>query len=370
MLISKLRVYLFLISLGFLGACSEESGTQVSGDFDRVAMLGNIANNIIRPSYADLQTKANNLLNATDAFVLDANAATLQAAQTAWTETYQSWQKATPFNFGPGGTASDRPLGTLRQTIGIFPVNTTQIEENITNLVTDLNTRFASEKGFLAVEYMLFEKQGANSVLDVYAGDASARFAYLQALVTEIRDEIEATNTGWTSYEATFLSNGGTDFGSGTSQLYNAFVESYEELKNFKVGLPAGQRPEQTSTEPTRVEAFYSGISLGLIKEHFNTIEDIWLGQSETAGDAIGFEEYLMAVEGGPALVESTRTQITAARNALNNIPDGELSEIIQNSPETVIQAHTELQKLTRFFKSDMSSLLGLSITFNSGDGD
>jgi uncharacterized protein len=42
---------------------------------------------------------------------------------------------------------------------------------------------------------------------------------------------------------------------------------------------------------------------------------------------------------------------------------------VAQNHP-TVDALHTELQKHTRFFKSDMSSLLGIAITFSSGDGD
>jgi hypothetical protein len=32
--------------------------------------------------------------------------------------------------------------------------------------------------------------------------------------------------------------------------------------------------------------------------------------------------------------------------------------------------AFDELQRLTRFLKSELSSLLGISITYSSGDGD
>jgi hypothetical protein len=42
----------------------------------------------------------------------------------------------------------------------------------------------------------------------------------------------------------------------------------------------------------------------------------------------------------------------------------------VQSAPTAATNFHTELQKHTRFFKSDMSSLLGLAITFSSGDGD
>jgi hypothetical protein len=42
----------------------------------------------------------------------------------------------------------------------------------------------------------------------------------------------------------------------------------------------------------------------------------------------------------------------------------------IQTSPQALIDIHTELQKNTKNFKSEMSSLLGIAITYASGDGD
>jgi hypothetical protein len=46
------------------------------------------------------------------------------------------------------------------------------------------------------------------------------------------------------------------------------------------------------------------------------------------------------------------------------------MSELIRSNPQALVALHTEMQKLTRFIKSEMSSLLGISITYSSGDGD
>ena len=46
------------------------------------------------------------------------------------------------------------------------------------------------------------------------------------------------------------------------------------------------------------------------------------------------------------------------------------LSELVVNDPAKAEAIFTELQKMTRFIKGDMSSILGIAITYSSGDGD
>jgi hypothetical protein len=76
-------------------------------------------------------------------------------------------------------------------------------------------------------------------------------------------------------------------------------------------------------------------------------------------------------VQGGQALVSSTLKQIETIKSTFKKIPTSpELASLIQSDNALLKELHTELQKNTRFFKSDMSSLLGIAITFASGDGD
>jgi predicted lipoprotein len=58
-------------------------------------------------------------------------------------------------------------------------------------------------------------------------------------------------------------------------------------------------------------------------------------------------------------------------KQRLNALPiDARLSDLIVTNFQLVDALHTELQRHTRFFKSEMASLLSLTITFSSGDGD
>jgi hypothetical protein len=70
-------------------------------------------------------------------------------------------------------------------------------------------------------------------------------------------------------------------------------------------------------------------------------------------------------------LVTATEAQWLQVKIALSLVPSNlPLSQLMQAGDLNVDALHTELQKQTRFFKSDMSSLLGIAVTFSSGDGD
>ncbi|MEO1653856.1 MAG: imelysin family protein, partial [Bacteroidota bacterium] len=332
-------------------------------------LLSNFEANLIRPAFNQLNAEVETLAAEAVDFVDNSSAENLQALQEAWIQAFTSWQAVSAYNFGPG----DRTLGDLNQVIGTFPVNTAAIEQAIIDQDFSLDNFQLDVRGFLAIEYLIFNSGDNQPILNNFniKANSTSRKQYLLALINHVEGEVDDVTTAWNSFGATFLSQDGTDVGSSVSLLYNDFVASYEQIKNFKVGLPAGKRPGQTTTSPEKVEAFFSGQSISFLKAHFNTIVNIWQGIGQDGQDGVGFREYLLSVEGGAELVESTELQIEVINSMLNALPENTpLSQLIESNPDQVDQLHTELQRHTRFFKSDMSSLLGLSITFNSGDGD
>jgi predicted lipoprotein len=358
---------LLLALLIGVAAC-EEGETPIQNSFDRGEMLENMAQNLIIPAYTDLQTRVGALGSSAESFTQNPTMNALQALQAAWQAAYSSWQYANAYNFGPAGEAGVRR--SLLEEVGTFPVSGEKIEAAIAGS-PNFNDFNRDARGFLAVEYLIF---GTNeSEADLVAAFASQnRKDFLLGAVADIDRRIAEVLSAWNGgYASEFTQNRGTDVGSSTSMLYNEFVKSFESAKNFKLGLPLGRRPGQTQAEPQLVEAWYSGTSTTMLKEHLQAIERIWQGRGGQGQNGPGFREYLESVEGGPALIEATEAQMTAVRAALEALPDSPpLSEQIQLSPESADRLHTELQKQTRFYKSDMSSLLGISITFSSGDGD
>lgn len=342
-------------------SCSDSGGDNTP-DFDRTGLLENMADHLIIPAYNDLNEANIQLQGAISVFINAPESGSLSDARTAWTLAYQAWQHANAYNFGPAGAEGLQK--TLVEEIGTFPVNAEKIEDAAASGEYSLTGSNRDSRGYLTVEYLLF---GADES-EVVAGFASAgRKDFLQAVVDDIVARVDAVLSAWQSgYRDDFVANDGTDAGSSISMFYNEFVRSYETIKNYKLGLPLGLQAGQTSTEPTLVEAYYSGRSVRMLKQHVLATEEIWRG-----GSGIGFDDYLQHVTGGDALIQSTNQQLTVINSAMDELPESPpLSQQVESAPAPATALHTELQKNTRYFKSDLSSLLGIAITFSSGDGD
>jgi hypothetical protein len=368
-----LRFPTFLTAITLCAACFSSCDRGHNGPtdfFDRGAFLQNMADNLIRPAYNDLSAKTSDLYAAVLAFNATPTAENLVLVQTAWKEAYFQWQYANAYNFGPA--AEEGLQKSLFEEIGTFPVSVSKIEANVSAGVWNLTDSNRDARGFLSVEYLIFGSAAtADDIVSAFAGSEN-RKAYLLGVVGGLRGKVDIAAAAWNgAYYTEFISNKGTDVGSSTSHLYNEFIRSFESVKNFKLGLPLGKRPGQTQTEPQLVEAYYSGLSLECLQKHLAAIENIWYGKSKSGSDGIGFREYLEKVEGGPALITSTETQLAALHTALAAVPNTPaLSEQVISGSTPLENLYTEIQKLTRYFKSDLSSLLGIAITFSSGDGD
>jgi uncharacterized protein len=360
--------YFSIISLSFLlfisvTACrSGEGGTNID-EFDRKAMLNDYASKVIVPAYQELLSSAEGLKVAKNDFMVSNSQLDLERIQAQWVSTLLAWQYASAFNFGPAGEQALRK--GLIEEIATFPVDTTTLEAYIDVNDLSLNNFDRDTRGLYAIEYLLYNNDNGE------LRQSDIRRNYLNAIINQLVERILLIRNQWiTTYPAEFVANDGTDAGSSTSLLYNEFVRSFESIKNFKLGLPLGKRPGQTAPAPELAEAYYSGQTFPALFVHINAINDLYYGRSRTES-GIGLRDYLKSVVGGPELIAQSDAQWEKVTAALNAIPtDRPLTELIQTDYVLLENLHTELQKQTRFFKSDMSSLLGIAITYSSGDGD
>jgi hypothetical protein len=353
-----MQKYLFLIAFPLLiSAC--EKGQNIEDSFNRKEMLQEVAQQLIKPAFTLLKSKTDSLVSVTQTFTQNSTSDNLVKLQQLWERSYLAYLSACAYNFGQAGEEGTRKA--LVEEVATFPVSTTKIESAITNNNANFNDFNRDARGLLTLEYLIFDLSG-NQTTILNNFQSTNRKTFLTNLVANIKIRVDAVVSGWEgNYLQEFINNDGTSAGSSTSLLYNEFVKSFEALKNFKVALPLGKRAGQTQTEPTKVEAYYSGTSIKMLKAHFATLEAIWRK----------FIPYLQSVEGGNGLIASTEAQLTLTKNALNTAPETlPFATQIQNAPTSFDTLHTELQKMTRFFKSDMSSVLGIAITYSSGDGD
>lgn len=369
MLQKRYLLSIFLASflvVTFVAACSSANEDPVPPvPFDRKAMLQNYADNLIRPAFREVQTDVNALSSLVGIFMKAPTAANLTAMQTAWLKAQRSFEAANAYNFGPAGEAGSRMR--LVQEIGTFPVNTLTIEKSIAQGLANTNDANYDARGLLAIEYMLFDKNGNNARI-LEGLETASRMVYLNKLVTNVKVRVDEVVKAWDEYATAFVNNDGTAAGSSTSELYNEFIRSYGNLKNYKIGLPLGARAGQTAPQPELAEGFYSGQSLAMAQAHFLALENIWHGRTATA-DGPGFREYLASAAGGPELVKTIETQLTTIRKAFEAMSDSpSLTKQIQAKKPSVETLYSELQKNSGLFKNNMSSLLGIALTFNDGE--
>lgn len=363
-----------ILALFFLAAlisCKDDDESGNGGEspppeatFDRSVFLEDMATQLIIPNFEALENSTDSLALATENFTTDATEENLAVLREAWVEAVTDYQHCSAFGFGPG----DLTLGPFASVLGVFPVDEFEVEQNINDENFDLSTTFSRDiRGFYTVEYLIYGNGETDAEL-ISAFDQE-RKDYLTSIVDELDETFMSIVDEWnTSYLNEFISDDGTSSGSPTSLMYNEFVKDYENMKNFKVELPAGLTAGQETVDPTLVEAYYSGISTDLIEQNFENSKNIWYGRTRDGEDIEGFQEYLDSVEGGPDLIVTTIAAIARIDDAIAAVPEGKLSDHVET--DEVETLRNELQDNTANFKSSMSSLLGISITFNSGDGD
>ena len=198
------------------------------------------------------------------------------------------------------------------------------------------------------------------------------RLAYLEGALGAIKNRIQSVSNDWNgAYATEFIQNNGTDVGSSTTQLFNEWARSFETIKDLKLATPMGIDAGQYGVKPESVEAFYRKQSAAFLRHHFDAIVELWYGQIAGTEDQIGWDDYLRSVEGGSDLAAATETQIQAVYSAFSKLPnDRSLQELIAEEDTNVAAVHLQIQELSRFFKTDLSSLLGLAVTFSTTDGD
>ncbi len=359
----KLLSFSLVVLLAGLVSCNSDTGSPAGAGFNRTAMLGYYADYHILPAMDTVANNSEALYQAVFALTAAPSAENLNSARQQWLKTYLSWQSASAFTLGPTGEQGLRRR--LSEEVGTFPVSEAKIQQYSLAGDTSFTNFDRDSRGLFALEYFLWA--GDDQVVLARLNQAQ-QAAYFRAATRRLRDDLRAARTGWQQFRDDFVRSNGTSAGSSTTQLYNEFLLAYEGLKNFKVGLPMGLRVGQTQPEPTKVEAYYSGYSLMGLAQQLNALESFWRGDRQAAGP--GFKHYLQSVVGGEALVAQTEYQLGIIRQKLEACGSGRLDSLVQIQSPLVLDLHTELQRNTRFFKSDMSSLLGLTITFSSGDGD
>ncbi|WP_445665257.1 imelysin family protein [Fodinibius sp. AD559] len=355
--------FIVTLLLIFIGACSSTSSDEQS-NFNRAAMLENYGNNIILPAFESLQTSVNDFQVAAQDFETERTLENLATLQKALKNTRLAWQDVSPFRFGPSESITS---------LNTYPIDTEKISDRVSSGKYSFGTiGSANAEGLPALGYLLHGVgQTDEEILSMYTIDADAenRLNYLLDNIAFIKDKVDTATEDWKSsggdYIGMFLSeeNAGTDVGSSLGMLINSYVKHYERfLRDGKIGIPAGVRSAGTP-RPVAVEAYYGGYSTELAVANLKQIEKTFTG-----GNGRGLDDYLEALNAGD-LSNEIQTQMDEAQSALEGLNDP-LSQQIEENNDPVLSTFEEMQQVVTLIKADMTSILGITITYQDNDGD
>ncbi|GAB3963800.1 imelysin family protein [Spirosoma terrae] len=342
---------------------------------DRKAMLTNIADNIILPSYANFKGKLDAMLTKADAFTAKPDKTTLADFRQAWIDAYTEWQKVELFDVGPG------EKHTIRNFFNIYPTNVTGIEDYIAAGSGTFETPLSySRQGFPALDYLL---NGLGTTDDAIlaryttATDAAKRIAYLKRLTGQMNTIFTAVYGEWTGgYRDTFINCTSLDAGCSTSKLVNGYVLHYERyIRSGKIGIPSGAMTNGTANPETIESLYKKDLSLTLAKVAHQAVVDFFNGKSvKTGQEGPGLKTYLNSLGAkdsrtGSSLSDIINQQFTTSANQLNALKPV-LYDDIKTNNTAVVQVYNEMQKAVRMLKVDMTTAMSITITYTDNDGD
>jgi predicted lipoprotein len=216
-----------LLVVATMCACTHKKGDEspsLDHELDRKAVLVNIADEIIMPSYNQFAPALDTLVNRADLFAATPNETTLDSLRAAWASAYIGWQKVELFDVGP---ANDQQL---RIYFNIYPIDTARIEERINSGGTDLSLTLGPDNqvkfilGFPSLDYLLYGYGDTQQILAKYttADDASKRIVFLKGVVSKMKSMFAGVHNTWKSgYRDSFVSSTDVKVGSPFALFIN-----------------------------------------------------------------------------------------------------------------------------------------------------
>lgn len=356
------------VFLMFIGACETKRPNKQTDNFDKKSLLTNIGTNLIVPGYDSLVLETDSLVARASVFIASADANALTQLRAQVLKSWERFELVSAFEMGP----ADADI--LRASVNTFPCDTAQIMSKIKAGDYDLSAAADIDaKGFPALDFLLFEiGNDTKNTLHRFntASYAANAKQYLQKVITEIASRCSKIKNAWKTtgdnYLKTFSENTSSSVGGSLGMLVNQFCFDIEILKNAAIGIPAGKK-SLGLMYPEKCEAYYSAHSLTLAKLHLKQLEQIYTG-----GNGTGFDDYLHHLQskyGQEMLYDVIAKKFTSARDKLNAVPET-LAQSVNTHTTEVDAVYNELQQLVVLLKVDMTSALGVQITYQDNDGD
>jgi predicted lipoprotein len=178
---------------------SSQSGEPLPGP--RRAMLHDLTDVVILPTYAALVSETSGLARAGAALRDAPDAETLAAMRAAWRAARHPWKQSEAFRFGPSESLQLR----IRTKLDWWPPNEERIEEEIAGSAV-LTAEYidglgVNKRGFAALEYLLFDAIGdPDTVLATLTGaTGQRRRQFIAAVAADMAVQSQRLFDAWSA---------------------------------------------------------------------------------------------------------------------------------------------------------------------------
>lgn len=317
------------------GSSDSDTTSSSSADFNIPAMLTDIADKVIIPNYESLASAAtafaadtSSLATYCGAIGSADEASALAAAQTEWLDVMAKIQLTEPHAVGPAGANDD----TLRNRVLSYAnvdLNSCGLDQSVAQQSSadfDLSTRSSNQRGFSAIEYLLYNTTLTHSCAPQISATSgwndltettqkTQRCTYAQSLATDVADAATTIANEWSAtggdYRATFVAeeSAGTSLQALTDVV---IIHMDKEAKDRKVGIPTGVKAECSAYScADLIESPYSETSLTNIRNNLVGFREIFNG-----GNGVGFDDLINDAD----FADITSSVQTKIADAIENI--------------------------------------------------
>ena len=373
-----LKIFITTSLISFSISCSENENqqTSTSDNYDRSALLTNVVDNIIIPAHQKFQQELNLFVVQLDQFNLNRDIENLENLQLQFIEAYKYWQHIEMFNIGYAEEIY------YASKMNIYPTNVSRINDNINgaNFDLDNNPNQYSAQGFPAIDYLLFGLGQNNSeIINIYLENQNDNptLVYLSLLATKMHNNTADVLDYWINNRQEFINSTDNSASSSLNMLANDFVYYYEKgFRANKIGIPAGV---WSGLLPQNVEAFYKkDISKILAKEALTACTKFFNGthfNGQFSGD--GFYDYLAYLDDTNyssssmfiGLNDDIVSSFSNTEEKINLLDDNFINQIESNNMQ-MLEAYDAIQYGVVRLKTNMLSILGISVDYYDADGD
>ncbi len=371
-----------------------DGGAVPEPEFDLVAMITQMTDAIIIPNYDELAISTSDFAAESASLALYCDAigtadeeSSLDNAQDAWRQVMADIQTTEMHAIGPaqenGGTLRNRILSYASGNLSTCGVDQSAILA--ANADFSISTRALNQRGFGAVEYLLFNDNlghtCAPQVPETQTWDdlteterKSMRCSLAKLISTDVASAAGDLADQWTGYRAAFVDEAGA---GDTLQLLTDGLFALDKLvKDQKLGIPTGINDACSSLAcPNTVESSYSENSLTNIRNNLLAFSTLFTG-----GEGLGFDDHISAegfeevsarfvenVDEAVAIIDASTTSLNAQVLSIENEDDAtECSNAFANPDQAADLSACRLlgsiKKITDDLKIDFVTIVGVMI--------